>query len=484
MASSPPSTLYIHGTIITVNATRDILLDGAIQVTGNTITAIAKTSSLLDSPTLPQNTHIIDLQSRIVLPGLINAHAHVIQSLIRGLAEDLDLYRWACDVIWPMEASMQLGDGYDAARLAMCEMIKSGTTCFLEPMLPSQAGFGDVVKAVDEVGIRGCLGTLVKAPNPNARAGAAFTDARDRNASDMSVDAAVARHKQYHGSLNGRLHVWLAAETPRGVDESIYSSVGKACLEHGIRLTVHIAEDARDRVAIKNCYHASPVQFCENNHITGAHSVLGHMIHLDLATDLDILHRTGTSVAHNPTANAKLADGIAAVPQMLARGINVALGTDGAPCSNTYDLFRDMHMAGVIHKGVTQDCNVLSAEQVLEMATINGAKALGLEHETGSLEPGKKADFVVVDPSGLHACPYDVAQLGKGGMHPVTAVVHSCTGQDVRMVVVDGVVVVRDGEVLSVDEEVVKRRAREATLRMRERCAIGSQPLKMGWRYV
>lgn len=300
----------------------------------------------------------------------------------------------------------------------------------------------------------------------------------------MSVEAAIARHANHHGSLNDRLHVWLAAETPRGVDESIYNAVGTACLEHGIRLTVHIAEDARDKVAIKHCYKASPVQFCENNNITGTHSVLGHMIHLDLEQDLEILQRTGTSVAHNPTANAKLSDGIAPISQMLARGVNVALGTDGAPCSNTYDLFRDMHMAGVIHKGVTQDCNVLPAEQVLEMATINGARALGLEKEVGSLEVGKKADFVVVDPSGLHACPYDVAQVGKGGMHPVTAVVHSCTGQDVKMVVVDGVVVVRDGVVVSVDEEMVKRRAREATVRIRERCGVDSQPLKRGWRYV
>lgn len=316
------------------------------------------------------------------------------------------------------------------------------------------------------------------------RAVDSFMDARDKDASDMSVDAAVARHRQYHGSLNDRLHVWLAAETPRGVDESIYAEVGEACEKHNLRLTVHIAEDARDKKAIRECYKASPVQFCENNKITSNRTVLGHMIHLDLDVDLDILKRTGTSVAHNPTANAKLADGIAAIPQMLAKGINVALGTDGAPCSNTYDLFRDMHVAGFIHRGATQDCSVLPAEQCLEMATINGAKALGLENEIGSLEVSKKADFVVVNPNGLHATPYDVSQVGKGGMHPSTAVVHSCTGSDVDMVVVDGIVVVKDGKLISVDEEEIKGMARIATLGIRKRCGVNAQPLKMGWSYV
>lgn len=156
MPSNTKSSLYIHGTIITVNERREILLDGAIHVVGNRIAAIGKSSTLLNS-SLPDDTVTIDLKSRIVIPGLINAHAHLIQSLMRGLGEDLDLHRWACDAIWPLEASYQGDDGYIAAKLAMAEMLKSGTTCFLEPMLPSHAGFDKVAKALEETGIRGCL---------------------------------------------------------------------------------------------------------------------------------------------------------------------------------------------------------------------------------------------------------------------------------------------------------------------------------------
>jgi cytosine/adenosine deaminase-related metal-dependent hydrolase len=300
----------------------------------------------------------------------------------------------------------------------------------------------------------------------------------------MSVQAALTKFQQYHQSCNDRLHVWMAAETPRGVDESIYAEVGEACQKHNIRLTVHVAEAARDRELIKECYHATPVQFCRNNKITSDRTVLAHMCHLDLDVDLDILKSTGTSVVHNPTSNCKLADGIAAIPQMLAKGINVALGSDGAPCSNTYDLFRDMHLAGIIHKGVAENGSLLPSEQVLEMATINGAKALGLEKEIGSLEVGKKADFAVIDTSALYAAPFEVPQLGKGGMHAATVVVHSCTGNDVDMVVVDGIVVVENGKLISVNEEEVKQKAREATIKIRQRSGVDAQPSKMGWTYV
>jgi cytosine/adenosine deaminase-related metal-dependent hydrolase len=151
------STLYRNGTIITVNKRREIILDGGIHVVGNRIAAIGKSTNFTNSSSLPANTTIVDLKGKVVIPGLINAHAHLIQSLMRGLAEDMDLHRWACDAIWPLEASYEGDDGYIAAKLAMSEMLKSGTTCFLEPMLPSHAGFDRVSKALEETGIRGCL---------------------------------------------------------------------------------------------------------------------------------------------------------------------------------------------------------------------------------------------------------------------------------------------------------------------------------------
>jgi len=236
---------------------------------------------------------------------------------------------------------------------------------------------------------------------------------------------------------------------------------------------------------IREHYKATPAQFCERIHAVGPHVVLGHMTHLNLDVDPDILKKTGTSVAHNPTSNAKLADGIAPIPQMLEAGINVCIGSDGAPCNNNHDLFRDMHLAGVIHKARSNNAKLLPAEQILEMATINAAKALGIDKDLGSLEVGKKADFVVIDPSGLHAAPYDPSHIGeKGGIHPPTLVVHSCSGRDVDMVIINGEVVVEKGRLTRVDEDQIKRAAREAIVGIRKRSGISAQPLKMNWQYV
>ena len=248
-------------------------------------------------------------------------------------------------------------------------------------------------------------------------------------------------------------------------------------------LTMHCAEAPKDLEIFRDNYHCSPVEFCRDTNLIGRKTVLAHMVNLDLDLDLPILSETGTTVAHNPSSNCKLGSGIARVPEMIANGVNVSLGTDGAPCANTYDMFREMYLAGILHKGANQNASLVGATQVLEMATINGARALGLEKDVGSLEVGKKADFVVVDPSGLHAAPYDTKQILEGGLDPVTVVVYSCTGSDVDMVVVDGEILVQGGNLRTIDEIDVKKRAREVIGRIRT--SSGVKANKPGqWNYV
>jgi cytosine/adenosine deaminase-related metal-dependent hydrolase len=168
---------------------------------------------------------------------------------------------------------------------------------------------------------------------------------------------------------------------------------------------------------------------------------------------------------------------------MLAYGVKVSLGTDGAPCSNTYDMFREMHLAAVIHKGNKNDAELICATDVLEMATINGAIALGLDHDVGSLEVGKKADFVILNTDGLYAAPFDASQILDGGMDPCTTVVHSCTGADVEMVVVDGNVLVRDRVLVSMDEDEIKSASKRAVRGIRERSGIKANVTR-GWKYI
>ena len=299
----------------------------------------------------------------------------------------------------------------------------------------------------------------------------------------MSVEAAVKAHKELHGCFNNRLNIWMATETPRGADEAGFAAIGKACEQHNIRLTMHLAEALEDRRMIQQHYGCTPVQFAKRVQAAEAHVVLGHMIHLDLDVDLDILSKSKAHVAHNPTSNAKLGDGIAPIPEFLSRGVNVCLGSDGAPCNNCNDLFRDMHLAGIIHAAKRLDASLLPAEQVLEMATINGARALGLEESIGSLEVGKKADFVVVNPHGIHTAPYDPSSVGSGGMHPTTIVVHSCSSRDVEMVVVDGQCLVEHGKFTHLDEEALILSAQDSIKKLRQKSGVMAQPLKNNWCY-
>ncbi|KAG8165668.1 hypothetical protein KVR01_004220 [Diaporthe batatas] len=484
-------TLYQHATIITVNRKREIILDGAILVVDNRIALLDKSSAVAVHPEFPRGREVrsVDLTGKIVIPGLINTHCHTAQSLLRGLAEDLWLHPWMCDAIWPLEASYDKDDGYHAARLTIAELLKGGTTTFLEAMLTHSAGFDNVVRAVGESGIRACLGKLVKPQGTGTGSTGhdQIPDTRDRDLAEMSVSSALKTHSAHNGSFSDRLHVWIAASTPRGSPLSGHHAIGKACHEHGINLTMHCAEASRDREIYRDCYEGrTPVQFCKDAGLVGGpegstfKTVLAHMVHLDPAVDLPLLSQAqGASVAHNPTSNCKLASGVAAVPDMLAAGVNVGLGTDGAPCNNTYDMFREMHLASTLQAGTRMKADVLLATTVLEMATINGAEALGLDGDVGSLEVGKKADFVVVNVP-LGAAPFEEEQIVEGGVEPVTVVVHSCTAADVEAVVVDGVLVVEKGQLVNMDENEILLKARTAIRGIRERSGVKARPLA-GW---
>lgn len=239
--------------------------------------------------------------------------------------------------------------------------------------------------------------------------------------------------------------------------------------EKGIPITMHCAEVAADRAFFASQSH-TPMSYCSSVGLLGPNTVLVHMVHLD-ESDIATLAETGTHVAHCPTSNAKLASGIARVPEMLTSGVNVGLGTDGAPCNNTNDLLQEMKLAGIIHKAQSMDPTLVCAETVLEMATINGAKSLGLADSIGSLEVGKKADFIAIDMRKVHLQPY---------FSPVSAVVYSATGRDVELVVVDGVEVVKGGRLQTMDEEHVWQEANKRSREVAEKAGL-SESAKGRW---
>ena len=241
--------------------------------------------------------------------------------------------------------------------------------------------------------------------------------------------------------------------------------------EKNIPITMHCAEVAADRAFFASLSPPhTPMSYCSSVGLLSPSTVLVHMVHLD-DSDIAALAASGTHVAHCPTSNAKLASGIARVPELLQAGVNVGLGTDGAPCNNTNDLLAEMKLAAIVHKAKSYDPTVVPAEAVLEMATINGAKALGLQELVGSLEVGKRADFVAVDMRKVHLQPY---------FSPVSALVYSATGQDVVLVVVDGKVVVDGGKVTTMDEEEVWKEASKRGHEVVKRAGL-AEKVKSRW---
>jgi cytosine/adenosine deaminase-related metal-dependent hydrolase len=263
---------------------------------------------------------------------------------------------------------------------------------------------------------------------------------------------------------------------------SAHAAIGSTAREHGIGMTMHCAEAPADLPIFHSEYDCSPLEFCQKTQLTSNKTVLAHVVHPDPIPDFEIMHKSGTTVSHNPTSNCKLGSGISPIPDMAKAGVNVALGTDGAPCNNTYDMFREMHLASILHSGAIQPAGLLTAYDVLEMATINGAKALGLASQIGSLEVGKKADFLIVNPDSLDCAPWDHTN-SKTGIDAVTLLVHSCTGRNVERVVVDGVILVEYGQLLHADETEIIQQARNAVTGIRKRSGVGSRN-HMGMNYI
>jgi cytosine/adenosine deaminase-related metal-dependent hydrolase len=454
--------LFTNATIITMNPTRDIITGGAIAIKDNRIAAVGKTDALLRQYSGDQ---VIDVKGKLIIPGLIDTHVHLAQALIRGCADDMALIQWLCERVWVLQGNFTHDDGYVSARLCIAEMLKSGTTTFLESMLAHRYGFDGIARAVDESGIRACLAGIVMDIGTYATQSSSMHPGMVESR-ETSLFGVLDMHSKWHGAANDRVHVWFGPRTPGGVSSELYREMSDYAHQRDMGITMHLAEVEADKIFLNEKYGLSPVYYAESVGLLGSKTVLVHMVWLTQA-DIDKLAETRTSVSHNPSSNSKLASGVCKVPQMLASGVNVALGCDGGPSNNDYDLVREMKLAAIIHKAVTNDPLIVPAETVLEMATINGARALGLEQEIGSLEAGKKADLVVINLNRLHTTP---------SPNPISSLVYAATGAEVDTVLVDGRIVVEHGQLLTMDENEVIEQAHQHAGALYRRAGIEIKP--------
>jgi cytosine/adenosine deaminase-related metal-dependent hydrolase len=439
--------LFTNATIITMNQKREILARGAVLVKDTSIAALGKTGDLVEH--YPEE-EIFDCRGNVLLPGLIDTHVHLAQAMIRGCADDLALLDWLIKRVWVLQGNYTEEDGRASAALCTLEMIKSGTTSFLECMLADVYGFDGVAETVIQSGMRAALGKIVMDLPSYAQVENVMHPGMAEDG-ETSVKNTLAAFDKWNGAAGGRIQVWFGARTPGGVTPQLYDQISSLAQERDMGITVHISEVKEDLDYARSQGFRSPVEFCQAHGLLGPRSVLAHCVWTD-EEDFKILADTGTHVTHNPTSNGKTATGIAPIHGMLQSGVNITIGCDGGPSNNTYDLIRDMRMVSYLANIRESDPTVVPAESVLEMATINGARALGWENQIGSIELGKKADFIIVDMDKPHLVP---------APDPVSTIVYAANGSDVDTVVIDGKLVMKHRQVLVLDEKSIIAEARQ-----------------------
>ncbi len=375
---------------------------GDILISGN---IIEKTGENIDSA----GARVIDGNNTFVMPGLVNTHTHAAMNLLRSYADDMELKPWLEEKIWPAEENLRGEHVYWGSMLAFLEMIKSGTTTFADMYF----FMDDVAKAAVEIGIRGVL----------ARGLIQFTDPDGKNLQEN-----IELVKKYHKKDDGRITCLIGPHAPYTTSPEYLKKVMEAADENGVGLHIHISETKQEVEDIYKEHGVSPVEYLESLGLFQRHVVAAHCVHVS-EKDMDILKKYNVGVCHNPGSNLKLASGIAPVPAMLEKGINVGIGTDGASSNNNLNMFEEMHLTALIHKGYNLNPLILNAREVLEMATIGGARVLGLENEIGSLEEGKKADIIIIDLEKPHL--YPKADL-------ISNMVYSAQASDVKTVIING----------------------------------------------
>ena len=437
--------IFTHGTIITMNPNREIIDDGALAVSGDRIEAVGKTAELRSRYPAADE---VDLTGHIVMPGLIDTHVHLAQTMLRGVSEGkrlADFSNWLFARIFPLQGSYTEADAGASARLGVLEMLKSGTTGFVECLLAEGYGFDGIAEVCVESGIRAALGKVVMAVSPSDRDALGWHHGMWQTR-ESSIEQTLDAHQRWEGAGEGRLQVWFGCRSAEpACDLSLYDEVSELARERGMGLTIHLAELPADNDFARSLGFRSHVDLAHGHGVLGPRTVLAHCTVAD-DEDNRLLAATRTSVSHNPANNASAAWGPAPVTDMLEAGVNVALGCDAVPSNANLDLLRDLRIACHSARQRAGTRLAIGPETVLEMATLNGARALGLGDSLGSLEPGKKADFITIDTDAPHLQPV---------WNPVATAVFAAQGRDVDTVVIDGRVVMRNRVVLTMDEAAV-----------------------------
>ena len=410
---------------------RDVIHETDIYIEGSRIASIGK------KPEGFSEDKVIDGKDRLAIPGLVNCHTHSYMSFMRNVADDLSFMDWLFGTIDPIEQKMTDEDTYWGACLAIIEMMKSGTTCFND----MQMNIHQTTRAVKESGMRAVISRGLVGSGSDEAGQMRLRQAYEER--DAAADC-------------DRLTFMLGPHAPSTCDDGFMRIVSEEAKKNNMRIHVHLSESESEIEQIREKYHCTPIEMAEKNGLFDVPAVAAHCVQIT-ESDMDILKRKDVSVVTNPASNMKLGNGFAPVPEMLEKGINVCIGTDGAASNNSLNLFHEMSLLALIHKGVKRTPQCISAGETIRIATINGAKALGLEREIGSLEEGKKADIAILN-------------LNKASLTPrnnlIAGLSYSANGSEVETVIIDGEITMEDRKILTMDEELVYKKIDEIIVRM------------------
>ena len=377
----------------------------------------------------------INAKNMLVMPGLINTHTHLAMSIFRGYKTDKKLMDWLEDAIFPVEDKLKPEDIYWNSYLSCLEMIKSGTTTCNDMYL----GMNKTVEAINDTGLRAVVAWCIK----------------DDSIKDK-VEQTREYAKKYNTDKDGKIRIYVSADAPHTCNPDTIKLCVDLAKELNTGLHIHLAETIDEETKIKSRYDKRSTEYLNDLDVFDVPVVLAHGIYVS-DSDIEILKKIRGGISHNPISNCKLSSGICDVVKLRKNGINIGLGTDGIGSTTTMDMFEEMKTAAYLQKVNTMEPSSISAYDILKMATIEGAKVLGLENEIGSLEPGKKADMIFIKTDKLHMCPANDVCAN---------LVYSSNGADVESVMIDGKVIMQNRKMLNLDEKQVMRQVKKIAKRL------------------
>jgi cytosine/adenosine deaminase-related metal-dependent hydrolase len=433
--------IFRGGTILTIDPQHRVLAGDVATIDGKIVH--------IGGPYTPQTDDysILDSTGCVIMPGLVQAHVHTCQTLARGRADDLELLDWLRQVIWPYEASLDEKAATASAELACAELLLGGTTAILD--MGTVHHTDSIFAAAERAGIRATIGkAMMDAPDPHIPAGL-------RETTRASLDESARLAKQWHGAADGRLRYAYAPRFVLSCTDDLLREVGTQANARGLGVHTHASENKGEIALVQERFGKPNIEVLDDFGLLGPHACIAHGVHLS-ERERALLAERGAHICTCPSSNLKLASGVCPLPELIAAGVSVALGADGAPCNNNLDGFLELRLVALLHKPRVGP-RALPAPEAVRLATLGGAAALGLGDTIGSLELGKRGDVIAVDIGALHTVPATA---------PWSQIAYAAKACDVRHVAVDGEVRVRDGELLTLDVERTKRAAIDAASRL------------------